>query len=541
MENQGQFAAFQSNLPRKQVVAALVGTMLSMFLGSMFMTVASTAMPRIVTDLGGFSQYTWVFTSYIITETIAVPITGKLSDMFGRKWLLVVGMVIFTLGSFLCGISQSITELVIFRAFQGIGFGMMSALGFIVIADIFPPEERGKYGGLMAGVFGLSTLIGPTLGGFLTDTFSWRWVFFAPIPFGVIIIIIFIFLFPQLKTSQEKHKIDYLGVMTMTLFIGPLILALTWGGVDYAWGSPVILGTLVFSVFMLAAFLFVESRVEEPIIPLTLFKNRVMAVSAAVGLFMGAAFFPVVTFIPLYFQGVLGAEATESGVFLTPMMLAAAAGSFISGQMLSRAGGHYRLQGTIGFVISAVGFFLLTMMTPQTSFGVAVVYIIIVGLGNGMIMPIHTIAVQNTVPYAVMGTATSMIQLLRPLGGVFGLAVVGSILNNTFASSFLSNLSPDVKAVVPPEQLAAIVNNPQALVSPEAQAQMQGMFEGLGSQGPALFEQMLTTLREALNTALIQVFMMFFIVTILGLVANFFLKGIPPHRTRQGEPTQESA
>ena len=541
MENHEQLIAFQRNLPRKQVAAALTGTMLSMFLGSMFMTIASTAMPRIVTDLGGFSQYTWVFTSYIITETIAVPITGKLSDMFGRKWLLVVGMVIFTLGSFLCGISHSITELIIFRAFQGIGFGMMSALGFIVIADIFPPEERGKYGGLMAGVFGLSTLIGPTLGGFLTDTFSWRWCFFAPIPLGLIIIVIFIFLFPQLKTSQEKHKIDYAGVITMTLFIGPLILALTWGGVDYAWSSPVILGTIAFSVFMLAAFLFVESRAEEPIIPLTLFKNRVMAVSAMVGLFMGAAFFPVVTFIPLYFQGVLGAEATESGVFLTPMMLSAAAGSFISGQMLSRAGGHYRLQGTIGFAFSAVGFFLLTMMTPETSFGVAVVYIVIIGIGNGMIMPIHTIAVQNTVPYAVMGTATAMIQLLRPLGGVFGLAVVGSILNNTFASSFLSNLSPDVKAVVSPEQLAAIVDNPQALVSPEAYAQMQGMFEGLGGQGPALFEQMLTTLREALNTALIQVFMVFFIVTILGLVANFFLKGIPPHRTRDNEPIQESA
>jgi EmrB/QacA subfamily drug resistance transporter len=531
--NQEQLTTFQSHLPRKQVVAALAGTMLSMFLGSMFMTIASTAMPRIITDLGGFSQYTWVFTSYIITETIAVPITGKLSDMFGRKWFLVVGMTIFTLGSFLSGMSQSITELIIYRAFQGIGFGVMSALGFIVIADIFPPEERGKYSGLMAGVFGLSTIIGPTLGGFLTDTFSWRWCFFAPIPLGVIIIIIFIFLFPQLKTSHEKHKIDYAGVVTMTLFIGPLILALNWGGVDFAWGSSVILGTLAFSVIMLAAFLFIETRAEEPVIPLALFKNRVMTVSAIVALCMGAAFFPVVTFIPLYFQGVLGAKATASGVFLTPMMLGAAVGSFTSGQLLSRAGGHYRLQGAIGFTLSAVGFFLLTKMTPETSYTMAVVNIIIIGIGNGIIMPIHTIAVQNTVPYAVMGTATSMIQLLRPLGGVFGLAVVGSILNNNFASSFLGNLSPEVKAVVPPEQLAAIVDNPQALVSPEAYAQMEGMFEGLGSQGPALFEQMLTTLREALNSALIQVFMVFFIVTILGLIVNFFLKGIPPYRTRQ--------
>jgi len=531
---------YQSSLPKRQVIAALIGTMLSMFLGSIFMTIAATAMPRIVTDLGGFSQYTWVFTAYIITETIALPLTGKLSDMYGRKWFFVVGMAIFTLGSFLCGISQSMTELIIYRAFQGIGFGVMSALGFIVIADIFPPEERGKYGGLMAGVFGLSTIIGPTLGGYLTDALSWRWVFFAPIPIGLIIIIIFIFLFPQIKAGEARYRVDYAGVVAMTLFIGPLILALTWGGVNYAWSSLTIIGLLAFSVIMLIAFLFIESRAGEPIIPLTLFKNRVVAVCSIVAFSMGAAFFPVVTFIPLYFQGVLGATATASGGFLTPMMLSAAIGSFISGQMLSRAGGHYRLQGAVGFLISAVGFFLLTRMTPETSFATAVVNIILIGLGNGLIMPVHTIAVQNTVPYSIMGTATSMIQLLRPLGGVFGLAIVGSILNNTFASSFIGNLSAEVKAVVSPEQLAAIVDNPQALVNPEAQAQLQSLFEGMGSQGTVLFEQLLFTLRNALNSALIQVFIVFLVVTLLGLLANFFLKGVPPHRSKEDMTAPEA-
>ncbi|MCK4863149.1 MAG: MFS transporter [Dehalococcoidales bacterium] len=530
---------YQSSLPKRQVVAAMVGTMLSMFLGSIFMMITATAMPRIITDLGGFSQYTWVFTSYIIAETIALPLTGKLSDMYGRKWFFVAGMTIFILGSFLCGISQSMTELIIYRAFQGIGFGVISALGFIVIADIFPPEERGKYGGLMAGVFGLSTIIGPTLGGYLTDALSWRWVFFAPIPIGLIIIIIFIFLFPQLKAGESRHRVDYGGVVAMTLFIGPLILALTWGGVNYAWSSLTIIGLLAFSVIMLIAFLFIESRAEEPVIPLMLFKNRVVAVCSIVAFCMGAAFFPVVTFIPLFFQGVLGATATASGGFLTPMMLSAAIGSFISGQLLSRAGGHYRLQGAVGFLISAVGFFLLTRMTPETSYATAVVNIILIGLGNGLIMPVHTIAVQNTVPYSIMGTATSMITLLRPLGGVFGLAIVGSILNNTFASSFIGKLSPAVKEVVSPEQLAAIVDNPQALVNPEAQAQLQSLFDGMGSQGTVLYEQLLFTLRNALNSALIQVFIVFLVVTILGLLANFFLKGIPPHRSKQGKPAPE--
>jgi len=524
---------YQSSLPKRQVIAALIGTMLSMFLGSIFMTIAATAMPRIITDLGGFSQYTWVFTSYIITETIAVPLTGKLSDMYGRKWFFVVGMTIFTLGSFLCGISQSMTQLIIFRAFQGIGFGIMSALGFIVIADIYAPEERGKYMGAMAGVFGLSTIIGPTLGGYLTDTFSWRWTFFAPIPIGIIIIIVFIFMFPQLRAGEIRHKVDYGGVVTMTLFVATLILALTWGGVDYAWSSPMIIGLLAFSVIMLIIFILIENRAAEPIIPLTLFKNRVVVVSAIVSLFMGASFFPVVTFIPLYFQGVMGTSATASGGFLTPMMLGASLGSFFSGQFLSRAGGRYRLQGSIGFALTVVGFFLLSRMSPETSFAVAIVNIIIIGVGNGIIMPIHTLAVQNTVPYSIMGTATSMISLLRPLGGVFGLAIVGTILNNTFASSFIGNLSSEVKAVVPPEQLAAIVDNPQALVSPEAQAQLQGLFADMGSQGTALFDQMLFTLRNALNSALIQVFFVFMIVTVLGLIANFFLKGVPPHRSKE--------
>lgn len=533
-------ALFQSSLPRRQVVIAMAGTLLSMFLGSMFMTITATAMPRIVTDLGGFSQYTWVFTSYIVAETIAIPLTGKLSDMYGRKWFFVVGMSIFILGSFLCGMSQTMAQLIIFRAFQGIGFGVIAALGFIVIADIFPPEERGKYGGLMAGVFGISTIIGPTLGGYLTDALSWRWCFFAPIPIGVIIILLFIFYFPQYRPSQAKRRVDYIGAVTMILFITPLILALTWAGVNYAWSSPTILGMFVFSAAMFVLFIVIERRVEEPIIPLQLFKNRVVVVSSIVGFFMGASFFPAVTFVPLYFQGVLGASATESGGFLTPMMLSAAIGSFISGQLLSRAGGHYRMHGTVGFILTAVGFFLLSRMTAETSSATAVMNIIFIGFGTGLIMPVHTIAVQNTVPYSIMGAATSLITLLRPLGGVFGLAIVGSVLNNRFASEFMSNLSSGVKAVVSPERLAAIVDNPQALVDPEARVQLQNLFEGLGARGAGLFEQVMSTLQNALNSALVQVFAVFLIVAIMAIIANFFLKGIPPHRRKEDAPVIES-
>jgi hypothetical protein len=245
---------------------------------------------------------------------------------------------------------------------------------------------------------------------------------------------------------------------------------------------------------------------------------------------MGASFFPVITFIPLYCQGVLGVSATESGGFLTPMMLAAALGSFVSGQLLSRAGGHYRLQSNIGFAITAVGFFLLTRMTPETSNIIAIVNVIIIGLGNGLAMPVHTLAVQNTVPYKVMGTATSMITLLRPLGGVFGMAVVGSILNNRFATSFLSNLPDGVRNVLSPEALNSIVDNPQALVSEEAYLSLQELFAGMGSEGTELFNGLIHTLQNALNSSLTQVFLVFLFMGLLALGVNMFLKGIPPQR-----------
>ncbi len=527
--------SYQSQLPRKQVITALAGNVLTMFLGSIFMTVTSTAMPRIVTDLGGFSQYTWVQTVYIITECLALPLAGKLSDMFGRKWILVSGMSIFVIGSILSGFSQTMTQLIIFRAVQGLGFGGMQAMGFIIIGDLFPPEERGKYSGLMAAVFGFSTIIGPTFGGFITDAFSWRWCFWFTVPIGVIIILVFIFLFPKIKVSSEKPRIDYLGAITMTLTVVPLILGLNWGGVDYEWNSMTIIGLFGLSVVSLMAFIFIESHAAEPIIPLRLFRNRVVTVCTIVSFFHGMAFFPVVTFIPLFFQGVLGATATESGGFMTPMMLSMALGSFIGGQLLSRTGGRYRLQTSIAFGIASVGSFLISGMSPQTTFTIAIIYIVILGFGNGNVMPVHVIAVQNSVPYTVLGTATSLITLVRPLGGVFGLAIVGVILNNRFASQFLANLSPEVSAVVPSEQLIAILDNPQALVNPDAYTSLESAFEGMGAEGTLLFQDLITTLRESLNSALMQMFLVCAFVTVLGLVVNFWLKGIPPYRPGAGK------
>lgn len=515
------------DLPRKQVVITLGGVMLAQFLASLDQTVVGTAMPRIVTDLGGFSQYTWIVTAYMIASTVTVPIVGRLSDMFGRKWFLTAGIAIFIIGSVLCGISQTMTQLIAFRAFQGIGAGAIMGMAFTIIGDLFPPAERGKYAGFMAGVFGLSSIIGPTLGGFITDNLSWHWVFFVNIPLGVIAIFLFVFFFPHVKPAVRKHNVDFLGIVTLTLFVVPLMLALSWGGVEYAWDSKPIISMFDFSALMLLLFVIVERQAKEPILPLWILRNRIVGVSFLVIFLTGFGMFAGIIFIPLFFQGVLGKSATASGSFLTPMMLGMICGSLLSGQLLSRAGGHYRLQGGVGIAIMAVGSYLLSRMTAETGYATAVMNIVVSGFGLGITMPVFTIAVQNAVPYAVMGIATSSTAFFRTLGGAFGLAVAGSVMSSRFSSEFFGNLPSSVSAVMPSQQLSQMVNNPQALFSSDALSQLTGFFEGLGAQGMQIFDQLMATLRQALSSALSEVFMVSMGVVAVAFVVNFFVKEIP--------------
>jgi len=484
-------------LPKRQVVLTMAGVMLALFFASLDQTVVGTAMPRIITDLGGFAQYTWVVTAYIIASTITLLIAGKLSDMYGRKWFLVGGIAVFIVGSILCGTSQTMTQLIVFRALQGIGAGAIMGMAFITIGDLFSPAERGKYVGLLSGVFGLSSIIGPTLGGYITDNLSWNWVFYINIPFGVLIMLLFIFFFPHLRPGVQKHRVDYAGIM------------------------------FGFSLAMLLLFIVIESRAKEPILPLWIFRNRIVSVASIVTFILGFGMFTGIIFIPLYFQGVLGSSATASGSFLTPMMLGLVVGSITSGQVLSRAGGHYRLQGAIGIIIMVLGMFLLSRMTVETSYATAVMNIVIMGLGLGITMPMYIIAVQNAVPYSVMGIATSTNTFFRSLGGALGLAVVGSVMNNRFATDFREGLPPEVAAVVPSEQLASIIDNPQALVSPEAQDQLRSFFESTGPQGTQLFQQLLSTLREALNSALAEVFFIALCIIAVSFAVNLFIKEIP--------------
>ncbi len=515
------------SLPRKQVVVTLVGVMLAMFLGSLDQTVVGTAMPRIISDLGGFGQYTWVTTAYMITSAVTVPIVGKLTDIYGRKIFYISGIAIFLLGSVLCGFSQTIVQIIIYRGIQGIGAGVMMANAFTVIGDLFPPAVRGKYQGLMSSVFGLSSIIGPTLGGFITDSLSWHWVFFINVPLGLAVIFLFVFFFPNFRPDKLKHRIDYPGASLLILFVVPFLLALSWGGVEFAWDSPQIIGMFAFTAVALFFFILIERRSQEPIVPLSLFKNRIVAISQIMNFLMAFGMFGSIIFVPLFFQGVLGATATTSGSFLTPMMLGTVFGSFISGQFLSRTGGHYRIQGAIGVAILVVGFFLLSRMTVATSYGSAVRDIIITGFGMGINMPLYIIAVQNAVPYNFLGAATSATAFMRSLGGTVGLAIFGSVMNNRFAAELAMRIPPEIKAIVPPQQLDALVNNPQALVNPAAQSQLQGIFGQMGQQGVTLFNDVLQALRQSLDSAISHVFLYAFVIMVLAFIVNLFIKEIP--------------
>jgi EmrB/QacA subfamily drug resistance transporter len=515
------------SLPRKQVIITFVGVMLAMFLGSLDQTVVGTAMPRIIADLGGFSQYTWITTAYIITSAVAVPITGKLTDIYGRKYFYLGGLGIFVLASIACGLSNTMNQIIIFRGVQGIGAGIMMANAFTVIGDLFPPAVRGKYQGFMSAVFGVSSIVGPMLGGYITDSLSWHWVFFVNIPLGILIILLFIFFFPNIKPDNLKHSIDYIGVMLLILGVVPIMLALSWGGVEYAWGSAEIMGMFGFGAVALALFLWVETRVKEPIIPLFIFKDRIVSISAIMIFITGAGMFGAIIFIPLFFQGVLGATATSSGTFIMPMMLGNVFGSFISGQLLARAGGHYRIQGSVGLGLMAIGLWLLSQMNVDTTESTAILYMVITGLGLGVTMPLYLLAVQNAVPYRVLGTATSSTAFLRSLGGSVGLAVFGSVMNNQFATMLITKLPTEFLNGVPSSQLNSLISNPQALVSTDAQAQLQGLVTSVGDPSGTLLDRVMQGLREALSSSISQVFLYAFIAIVVAFIINLFLKEIP--------------
>jgi EmrB/QacA subfamily drug resistance transporter len=521
-------------LSRREVMLTLAGVMLGMFLAALDQTIVGTAMPRIIGDLGGFDRYTWVTTSYIVASTSVVLLIGRLSDIYGRKWLYIACLVVFLTGSALSGISQSMNQLILSRAVQGVGAGGIMGLSFATMGDLFPPAERGKYQGLIAAMFGVSSVIGPGLGGFLTDSLSWHWVFFVNLPIGIPVVLGFFRFFPKPAASQGSRKVDYFGATAMVLAIVPLLLGLSWGSVQYPWDSPQVIGALVFGAAMSIVFVVIELRVSDPILPFQLFADRVIAVSMFVIFLTGFAMFGAVIFMPLFYQGVLGLSATTSGGFTTPMSLGVVAGATISGQLLSRAGGHYKVQGIAGLSIMALGAGLLTTLSADTSQGVALAFAVILGFGLGTTFPTFTIAVQNSVPFKFMGVATSATQFFRSVGGSLGLALLGAFMVSQFSTDFEASLQPAAREVLPPARIEALSHNPNALVSEQGQMQLRQAFSALGDNAQAAYDTAILGMKSALAGAISSVFVVALGVVLASLLAAFFLKEVP--LARRGPP-----
>lgn len=514
-------------LTPRQIKLTLIGVMLAMFLASLDQTIVATAIPRIMADLDGFDRVTWVSSAYIVASTSVVLITGAVSDVYGRKWLFVAGIAVFLLGSVLAAMSPSMNALIVSRGVQGLGGGMIFALSFVTIGDLFPPAERAKYQGIIAAMFGISSVLGPTLGGFITDQFSWEWIFLVNIPLGIPVIFLFIRLFPNPKRDGPRRKIDVGGAVLIVATIVPALLGLSWGGNQYEWSDLLVVGSLVLGGIMLVVFALYETRVSEPILPLAVFKNRIVGIALFVTLLTGFAMFGAIFFVPLLFQGVLGASPTASGSFLTPMMLGIVAGAAISGQVLSRTGGHYRLQGMIGLSIMAIGTFMLSLVDGDTTHAYALVSAIIMGFGLGTSFPLYTIAIQNGVPQQYLGVATSSAQFFRSVGGSIGLAVFGSYMVRQFKGGMQTNLPDEVFETVPPETLAVITSNPNALLNAESSNTLRDAFAASGEAGVALGEQVFTAIRESLAGSIGDVFFLSFIFVVLGVVATAFIREVP--------------
>ncbi len=424
----------------------LIAVMLAVFLAALDQTIVGTALPRIVDDLKGNEFYTWVVTSYLLTATISGPIYGKLSDLFGRRPMVMFGVSLFLIGSALSGISQEMWQLVAARGLQGLGAGAIFPIALAVIGDLFTPVERGKYQGLFGAVFGISALIGPALGGFLTDNFSWHWVFFVNLPIGAVALVIIWRLLPPIKHPERARSIDYLGSVVFAAALVPILIGLT-NKRTLEWNDPWVGGLILVGMAFSALFVWVESRASEPILPLSLFRNRSISVSLIAVFLASFGFFGAIIFIPLWFQTVLGSSATESGYQILPLLAGLIISSVVSGQVISRTG-RYRWLIVVAMALVAVGLALMTQLRGDTSLSEMWVWMVVAGMGIGPSLAAFTIVVQNAAPFAQLGAATGALTFFRQVGGTVGLAIGGTL----FATALTSELPPEMAAAgVPPE------------------------------------------------------------------------------------------
>ncbi|PFO07773.1 MFS transporter [Bacillus sp. AFS076308] len=501
----------------------LAGLFIAMLFGALDGTIVGTAMPRIVGELGGLGLMAWLTTSYMLTSTVIVPIAGKLSDLLGRKVIYVTGLVVFIVGSALCGMAQGMNELIIFRAFQGIGGGIMMPMAFIIVGDMFQGAQRAKWQGIFGSLFGVASIIGPQAGGWIVDSLNWRWVFYINLPVGVLATILIAAGLPRHRKVGEVI-FDIPGIITMVIGVVGLLLALTFGGKDYAWLSWQIIGLFTFSILALIAFVWIEGKAREPILPISLFKNKIFTVTNGIGFLMSVGMFGAMMFVPLFMQGIVGVSASASGTIMMPMTIAMIVTSVITGLFIHKTG--VRIQMGSGLLLMAIGFIFLAMMDIHTTKLFASLYTLIIGIGMGLIMPSLTIVLQESFPASELGIVTSSSTFFRQIGGTFGMTILGAVMNQRSGQYLIHHLVPVLDQL--PKQadplkiqiISQINKDPQqlfsALLSPEALAKLPSIM--IGKIVPIMKESLVDSLHLVFMYSIGFVLLGIFLVPYMGKI-----------------------
>nr|WP_030503786.1 MDR family MFS transporter [Micromonospora purpureochromogenes] len=456
-------------LPARQIRLLMFGLMTGMLLAALDQTIVGTALPTIVGELGGINHYSWVVTAYLLASTASTPLYGKMADLYGRRPVFLFSIGMFLLGSLLAGLSQDMTQLIVTRGVQGLGAGGLMTLAFTIISDVVSPRERGRYQGLFGAVFGVSSVAGPLVGGYFAET-NWRWIFYINVPLAVLAIVVCWHVMRLVPFERREHTVDWIGAALLVAGVSCLLLALSWGGAEYAWGSGVIVGLFAAGIVLGVLFVIQEARTKEPILPLRLFRSATFALANAAGFVLGLVMFGSIIFIPLYLQIVKGASPTRSGLLMLPMMAGVIITSIVTGRAMSRIG-RYKWFPVAGAAVLVVGMLLFQQLQVATTLWAAFGYMVVIGIGLGLCMQSLILAVQNAVSVRDLGAGTSSATFFRSLGGSFGVAILGAVLSSRLTTELAGRL-PGALAQLPPEQRAAVsaggnfsINDPAAILA----------------------------------------------------------------------------